>query len=406
MIAGGLLGLGLSATAAILGRRWWQEDQQDVPAAPATVQPPLTSYEDLMGCRYTAVDQAPLGPVIVRAIALPDFPGAWASWGATGRDSSGHIWVGVSAAGVEQPSAHLFEYDPVADVLVDRGDVVGELRRANLLRQGEGQMKIHSRIVQGEDGHLYFASMDEQDERTDGSRLPRWGSHLWRLRLPERRWEHLLAVPQALIAVAGSGRWIAALGYFNHVVYQYDCRAGTSRSVTVGSLGGHMCNLFCDIQGHIYVPRLKPDPPGMRTTLVELDTQLREMAETPLNFYTQTRDDDSHGLVGFQPLADQSIVFVTDQGWLYGVTPVEGRQAGVRRPGLVSSRRASLRGIDVHVGRPPAPDGPDVFLPDPTTGMGGFRFDHPDQGGGARAAADTGRTASGSAARIRFDHAR
>jgi hypothetical protein len=331
MITGGLLGLGLSATAAVLWRKWSQEDQQDDPPAPETSHPVLTSYQDLMGCRFTEVDQAPLGPVTVRAIPLPDFPGAFASWGATGRDSSGHIWVGVSAEGVPEPSAHLFEYDPEADVLQDRGDVVGELRRANLLRPGEGQMKIHSRIVQGEDGHLYFASMDEQGERSDGSRLPRWGSHLWRLRLPERQWEHLLAVPEALIAVAASGQWIVALGYFNHVVYVYDCRSGASRSMVVGSLGGHISrNFFCDFQGHIYVPRLKPDAQGMLSTLVELDPQLREWTETPLNYYTQSRDEDSHGMVGFQPLADKSIVFATDQGWLYHVIPMEGWRARVR----------------------------------------------------------------------------
>ena len=57
-------------------------------------------------------------------------------------------------------------------------------------------MKIHSKIVQGPDGCLYFASMDEEGERTDGSRPPTWGSHLWRLRLSDGGWEHLFSAPK------------------------------------------------------------------------------------------------------------------------------------------------------------------------------------------------------------------
>jgi hypothetical protein len=336
---GGLLGGG----AAALGRLWWSGWGGDgTPGAPPT--PALTAYEDLMGCLYTPAWRAPLGAVAVRLIPVPDFPGRSAVWGATGRDHRGHIWFGVSAGGVRQPSAHLFEYDPAGDVLRDRGDVLGELRRCGRARPGEGQMKIHSRIVQGEDGHLYFASLDEEGGRADGSRLPTWGSHLWRLRLPECRWEHLLSAPEGLIAVAGSGRRIQALGFFNHVLYQYDCRTGASRSVPVGSVGGHVSrNFFCDARGHVYVPRLRPEPGdrGMRTTLVELDPELGEVAETPLAFYTQTRDDDSHGLVGVQPLADRSVAFVTDQGFLYRVVPQEGKPAEVQWLGWFHPRGRS-----------------------------------------------------------------
>jgi hypothetical protein len=276
-----------------------------------------------MGCFYTPERQAPLGAVSARVIPVPDFPGAAAVWGATGRDHRGHVWFGVSANGNRQPSARLFEYDPEQDIVQDRGDVVGELRRGKLAPAGVGQGKIHSRIVQGADGHLYFASMDEEGERADGSRLPTWGSHLWRLRLPEYRWEHLLAAPEGLIATAASGRWVYALGYFNHVVYQLDSRTGKVRSTAVGAAGGHISrNCFCDAAGHVYVPRLSEPRGGkMVAFLVELDTDLREAAAMPLEYYSRTRDDDSHGITGFQPLADGSVVFLTDQGHLYRVVP-------------------------------------------------------------------------------------
>jgi hypothetical protein len=320
LVAGGAAG-----AAALLwgGWKWWAGRRRRPP------RPVLTSYEDLMGCVYTPESRAPLGSVSARVIPVPDFPGADAIWGATGRDHRGHVWFGVSARAEANRSARLFEYDPEQDVVQDRGDVVGELRRAKLAPPGVAQGKIHSRIVQAEDGHLYFASTDEEGERTDGTRLPTWGSHLWRLRLPEGRWEHLLAAREGLIAAAASGRWVYALGYFNHVVYQFDTRTGKTRSTAVGAAGGHISrNCFCDAAGHVYVPRLSESRSGRLTAaLVELDTDLREVQEMPLAHYSRTRDDDSHGITGFQPLADGSVAFLTDQGHLYRVLPRDGGPA-------------------------------------------------------------------------------
>jgi hypothetical protein len=303
--------------------------------------PALTAFEDLNGCVFQPPPADPLRPPVFRSVPIPESPGSYAIWGATGRDARGHIYFGVCAAGVPNPSAHLFEYDPRRGALSDLGDVVSELRRGGLARDGEGQMKIHSKIVQAEDGHLYFASMDEEGEKVDGSRLPKWGGHLWRLWLPEKRWEHLLATTEALIAVAAAGRWVYALGYFDHVLYQCDCRTGRTRSVHVGSVGGHISrNFFADFRGHAFVPRLKRAPRGERmvTTLVEFDPDLREVAETPIDHYTQTDDDDSHGIVALQPLADRSIVFATDQGFLYRVAPGEGGPARVSEVGWFHPR--------------------------------------------------------------------
>jgi hypothetical protein len=332
-LAGGLLGAG----AAILAWRWqpWNGPARNR-------RPVLTTYEDLTGCRYTGAEQAPLAAIRVQVLPLPEFPGAWAIWGATGRDARGHVWVGVSAHPGEGASARLFEHNPATGAFHDRGDVVGQLRRCGLARAGEAQSKIHSRIVQADDGDLYFASMDEQGERTDGSQLPTWGSHLWRLNLSDSRWEHLLAVPQGLIAVAAAGRWVYALGYFNHVLYQFDCRTGATQSVAVGSVGGHISrNFFTDAWGHAYVPRVREAPGSGRlvTTLVEYDTELGEVMETPLAFYTATRSDDSHGVTGFQPLADRSIVFVTDQGYLHRVRPQDRGPAPVETVGWVHPER-------------------------------------------------------------------
>jgi hypothetical protein len=284
---------------------------------------------------YRGAPAEPYEAPELRVVSLPSFPGAAAIWGATGRDHRGHIWFGVSTAPVPGRSAHLFEYDPTTDLASDRGDVMAQLRHDGLARDGEGQMKIHSKIVQADDGYLYFASMDEEGEGTDGSRLPTWGSHLWRVRLPENRWEHLLSAREALIAVAAAPRYVYALGYFGHLLYQYETRTGRVRSIRVGAEGGHISrNFLTDAHGHVYVPRLKKTPAGLVATLVELDAELHEVAETPLRHYSLTPDDDSHGLVGVQPLADHSLAFVTDRGCLYRIHPSETGPAAIENLGL------------------------------------------------------------------------
>lgn len=296
------------------------------------------SYEDRVNCRFGGRPVDLAKPPSLAAVTFPHFPGGYAIWGSTGRDSRGRIWFGVSASGVPNPSARLFEYQPDRARLAPRGDVVAELRRSGVHRSGEGQMKIHSRIVEGADGSLYFASMDEQGEETDGSKLPTWGSHLWRVDRTTRAWEHLLATREALIAVSSVGRYVYALGYFDHVLYQLDSTTRRVRSVHVGALGGHISrNFVADEHGHAYVPRLAIDPAHpsrTRATLVELDASLAEIAETPLDHYTQTFDDDSHGIVAFHYMADHSIVFATDRGFLYRIVPAGAVPAKVEALGF------------------------------------------------------------------------
>ncbi len=289
-------------------------------------------------------------PPVVHRIAIPDFPGAHAIWGGTGSDSRGHVWFGVCADApapdrdasrlgppVEVPSAHLFEYVPATGQLLDRGDVVSQLKRAGVWRAGEGQMKIHTKIIQAADGHLYFASMDEQNEDPASEKLPTWGSHLWRLKLPGNTWEHLLAVPEGLLAAAGGGRYFYALGYFGHVLYQYDTETGKVRSIKIGAIGGHISrNFFTDAREHVYVPRVgsAAGSGSAEATLVELDASLREVAETPLEHYVSGWPLHCHGIIGFQPLSSGAIAFLTHQGYLYLLEPPPAGEGPSKLKGL------------------------------------------------------------------------
>jgi hypothetical protein len=278
----------------------------------------------------------------VERLEIPDFPGAHAIWGGTGRDDRGHIWIGGCAHGLKIPSAYVFEYDPSAGQLALRGNIVARLQQAGQYRDGEGQMKVHSKFVQADDGWLYFASMDEQGEDENGSKLPTWGSHLWRLQPDGDRWEHLLAAPEGLIAVSGGGRWIYTLGYFKHVLYQYDTTTGKINSIVVGSVDGHISrNFLSDPRGHVYVPRLqrppaaagstatdsKGDNTAVQVSLVEFGPDLVEIHTTPLENYLGVAPTESHGIVGIAYLADGRMVFATHAGQLYCIEPRAGQPA-------------------------------------------------------------------------------
>ena len=274
------------------------------------------------------------------------FEGANSIWGATGRDDQGHIWLGVS--GSESTPARLFEYDPASDAFTDHGDTVSALKANGIYRQGENQVKIHSKIVPMDDGWLYFSSMDESGENADEGQLPKWGSHLWRYRSSAGHWEHLFAAPEGLIAVSGVGRWVYALGYWGHVLYQYDTRTGETRHLRIGSEGGHISrNLIADKNGHVYVPRViyfdLPPVTGnepaesdrlLVVTLIEYDQYLNKVQGIPLiNYADKGKPEDSHGITSLAYLEDGSIIFGTHTGFLYRITPDERGAATITELG-------------------------------------------------------------------------
>ncbi len=300
--------------------------------SPATLGQDRT-YEMRVGTRYTKAHAADGIIATLKQLELPLFPGANSIWGATGKDDGGHIWVGVSVQG--EDAARLVEYIPDQDIFVDHGDPITALKSAGLYREGETQRKIHSKIIQADDGYLYFSSTDEQGEVGDGSRLPTWGSHLWRYKPGKKQWEHLFATPEGLVAVSGVGRWIYALGYWDHVLYQYDTHTGEVASVRVGSVGGHVSrNFVVDVYGNAYVPRVELIGDLLVTFLAEFDSALREVSTTPLIHYAgEGKPEGHHGIVGLSYLADKSIIIVTGHGYVYRIVPSEHGQAQIEELG-------------------------------------------------------------------------
>ncbi|HET6429382.1 MAG TPA: carboxypeptidase-like regulatory domain-containing protein [Phycisphaerae bacterium] len=313
----GALPAGQDYTVAVRATRRMPVDVHVAPADPAAaVQAPTAvlppAFRDV---------PAPA----IRLVPLPRIPDADAIWGAVTMDRRGHIWFGITMdEKLDQPSAHLVEYDPATDKAVDRGDAITQLKRAGVYREGEGQLKVHSRVVEADDGYLYFASMDEKGEDMAKEVLPKWGSHLWRIRPDGKDWEHLLTAPEALITLDAGKRYVYALGYYRHMLYQYDTVTGKSRSVEVGAIDGHVSrNIFTDARDHVYVPRIAPDPAGGHPicSLVEYDTSLKEVAATRLTHYFRDRAFNAHGIIGFTKLPDGRIAFVSHAGQLTMVAP-------------------------------------------------------------------------------------
>lgn len=261
-----------------------------------------------------AVPKEPFQAPRVREITLPEIAGTDGVWGALGRDDKGRILIGVSG---HRPGSepHVLRYDPDADTVTDLGSPMAALRAAGLARDGEVQNKIHSRFVPGPDGALYFASMDETGESQAEEVSPRWGGHLWRL--AGERWEHLAAVPEALLAVGSGGGQVYALGYFGHVLYVWNGRS--LDGIKVGAAGGHISrNLLVDARGHAYVPRLTATGKSANAELVEFDAGLKELASSPLPDYLgRISPADNHGITGLVSLADGGVAFTTHRGQLY-----------------------------------------------------------------------------------------
>ncbi len=286
-------------------------------------------------------DEATSSRLRVQRVIVPTLDITEVIWGATGSDQDGNIWFGVSGDSKQFTSARVYQISTSQGWLTEVGSVLPELEKQGLLRKGESQQKIHSKFVEAEDGYLYFTSMDEKGEAGDGSQLPTWGSHLWRIHPAHPEFEHLATVPEDLIAVSGGGEWIYCLGLFDHILYQWSVQAKELKKVRVGSVGEHISrNFLTDHRGHAFVPRvtyfgdplISPDNPLGKTPnidveLIEYNTMLQEIGRTPLENYLTDSYWTSHGIVGFSNLNDNSIVFSTSQGFLYRILPQSAEAA-------------------------------------------------------------------------------
>jgi hypothetical protein len=290
------------------------------------VQISLRPFDLKVGTKFTPL---PLNPF--KAPALEEVPiklpasidNANAIWGATGRDDEGNIYFGISTHGIAKNSgsdsqtAYLYQYNPTTLKTVIQSDVLTELKRAGIYREGMGQNKIHSKIYQANDGYLYFSSLDEAGE--DEGVNPTWGGHLWRKKPNASQWEHIISTEEALVAVNTNGRYVYTLGYWDHVLYQFDTKTQKTARIVVGSVSTHVSrNFLVDENGHVFVPSLKEnDYNEIEVYLNEYDTQLKLIGQYPMPNYKQDKIKHHHGIVGYTSMENGDILFTTSDGGLY-----------------------------------------------------------------------------------------
>ena len=325
-----------------------------VPPESRDTTPLARSYAQRVGTVFDRLEPGSIARVSAQRLQLPAIANADAIWGALGVDDRGHIWVGISARG--SANAHLVEYDPQADAFHARGDPLNALMQEKMYRDGELQGKIHTHIQQADDGFLYFASMDETDENWREGRLPRWGSHVWRIDPMSGHWQHVFAAPEGLIALSAVGRYVYALGYWNHIIYQYDTSTQTMRSKVIGSACGHVSrNLLADLRGHVYVPRISAvsdpgaacSPDNYRAHLIELDPTLTPIGQHPLDDYVgERRLSANKGITAYAFRRDNSLLFVTDTGKIFHLIVIGDGPALVMNLGsMMVKEESSTHGL-------------------------------------------------------------
>lgn len=111
----------------------------------------------------------------------------------------------------------------------------------------------------------------------------------------------MLATEEALVAVNTNGRYVYALGYWDHVLYQYDIQTSEVNRVKVGPVKKHVSrNFIVDELGHAYVPQLRiNDFNEIEASLAEYDIHLNQIASYPMPSYQSESINEHHGIVAY-----------------------------------------------------------------------------------------------------------
>ena len=261
--------------------------------------------------------------MVATEIELPS-DGGNSIWGALGVTAESGVWVGIS--GSSSKGGQLLSLKAVDTAAHSHGSVVDQRDSDESTEALQYQGKIHSRIREADDGFVYFTSMDETNESWRDKQLPQYGGRLWRLRPAEQTWEQVMTTPEALIALETTGRYVYALGYWGHVLYQFDTSSGRTERLQIGSDCGHVSrNFLVDLREHVYVPKVVSKPGStecraedMTVSLVEISSSMQVVAEHALpDYLSKSAPNQSQGITAYAYRQDESIIFSTMNGDLY-----------------------------------------------------------------------------------------
>jgi len=117
-------------------------------------------------------DGSPTGTPLV-----PNFE--WNScWWALGNDDSGNIYAAISNEIQPNGNVVILKYDPVQDLMTFVNDIRSVSTAAGNWLPTENQQKVHTRLLRGADGALYFATHDN----SWGTLTDHRGTHIYALR--------------------------------------------------------------------------------------------------------------------------------------------------------------------------------------------------------------------------------
>lgn len=285
------------------------------------------TIEEQLGTVFSPIKDAHFKAPTVTQLPLNFVNNGAALWGATGKDDQGRIYFGVSSYYQYDNNSFLYQFDPKTNETVFQGDTITQLKKAGLYSPGVSQNKLHSKFYQADDGYLYFASFDENGESVSKEILPTHGGHLWRKKPDSTEWEHLLATNEALIALNTDGRYVYALGYWGHVLYQYDILTRRFNRMSIGSKKGHISrNFLIAPNGHVFIPQIiELADEQYATELLELDNKLNAVTTHTIEHYFSDKKYVDHGIVGYANTRKGHIFFNTGAGALYKLELQENR---------------------------------------------------------------------------------
>jgi hypothetical protein len=147
-------------------------------------------------------------------------------------------------------------------------------------------------------------------------------AHIWRKKPDALNWEYIRATKEAIIAVITDGRFVYALGYWGHVLYQYDTQAQVTNQIRVGAINGHISRNFLVSQnGHVFVPKVETSANNtLIVNLNEYDSAPDLVDSTPLEHYLYDNKRSKHGILSYSKIKNGDIYFVTAVGALYKIS--------------------------------------------------------------------------------------
>lgn len=215
-------------------------------------------------------DGSPTGTPLV-----PNF--VWDScWWALGNDDDGNIYAAVSNH-LTYPNGNvaIFKYDPAQNKMTLVNDVRSVSTAAGNWLSTENQQKVHTRLVRGADGALYFAT----DDNSWGTLTDHRGTHIYALKngvitdLSKTATSYLNKSMQtvngnigvhvenygtiSMEMTRGTPRLIYGITYGDGYLYRLNLETGDIKMIAQtgkGYANGIIRNFAVDTNGNAYVP--------------------------------------------------------------------------------------------------------------------------------------------------------